>query len=85
MRSFVSLDDLELLDRNVDIGEAGRREVSLLELAQRSFVKLGLEVFKNLRKLCDSNRQPYVTKQSVILLTEDKSLVGRSTPGDWRG
>ena len=50
MGRFVLLDDFELLDGNLGIGEAGGGKVSLDELVQCSFVEPGFELFEDIRE-----------------------------------
>ena len=53
MSSFITLDNQKLLDGELCARKASGGKIAFFELCKSFGVKLGLELFQNIRKFCD--------------------------------
>ena len=52
MGSFISLDRQELLDGELGVRESGSDKIAFFKLGKSFSIKLGLELFQNIREFC---------------------------------
>ncbi len=75
MCSFVTLNCLELLDRDLHIAKSGSCEVGRLEFSKCLSIKLCLQLFQHIRKFCIPNKlSSLLPKRNEDVLSTKRSV-----------